>query len=211
MTQRSFATVTNGIRKFIRSLGLENMQSYQLRQASDEHDLVNALESIKYFYNSYVLMHKVHNPKTKGNPMSKVMEDTQKDMEEYLLRGTDERESMLKWMRNGAIYVLVVEPTIALLATLPKEDTSRADAVVDEVINMVNTSSAHSDHDDAVVAKEQIRHILAKYRELHPSVARTKQPVKPRKKRGRQEYSDPDDSPVERFNGNDTVEALDFN
>jgi hypothetical protein len=211
MTQRSFATVTDGIRKFIRALGLENMQSYQLRQVSDEHDLVSALESIKYFYNSYVLMHKVHSPKTKGNPLSKVMEDTQKDMEEYLLRGTDERESMLKWMKNGAIYVLVVEPTIALLATLPKEDTSHADAVVDEVINMVNTSTAHGDHDDAVVAKEQIRHMLAKYRELHPSVAKAKQPIKPRKKRSRQEYSEPDDGPIERFNVNDTVEALDFN
>jgi hypothetical protein len=211
MTQTNTSILTNGIRKFIRSLGLTNLQTYQLRQLSDEHDLVNALESIKYFYNSYVLLHEAHNPNTRGDPMSKVMEDTQKDMEEYLLRGTDERESMLKWMRNGAIYVLVVEPTLMLLAAVARDDTPQAITIVDEVINIVNTSIDYGDHDDAVVAREQIRHMLAKYRELHPSVAKAKQPGKPRKKRGRQEYSDPNDDPIERFNLSDTVEALDFN
>ena len=201
----------DGIRKFIRSLGIENLQTFQLRQLSDETDLINALESIKYFYNSYVLLHEVHNPKTEGDPMYKVIEDTQKDMEEYLLKGINERENMLKWFRNGAMYVLVVEPTIALLSTLSKDDTHRANDVIDVVINMVVTSDDYSDHDDAVVAREQIRHILAKYRELHPTVAQSKQPAKPRRKRGRQEYNDFDDDMVERSNVNDTIEALDFN
>lgn len=207
----STSNLPNGIRTFIRSLGLENLQAFQLRQQSDEPDLINALESIKYFYNSYVTLHEVHNPTTKGDPLSRVIEDTQKDMEEFMLKGTDERESMLKWSRNGGMYVLVIEPTIALLSTLTKSDTHRANGIIQEVITAVSTSDAYSDHDDAVVAREQIRHILAKYREHHPTVAQSKQPAKPRKRRGRQERDDPDEDFVERFNVNDMSEALDFN
>lgn len=204
--------VTDGIRKFIRALGRDDLQAFQLRQQADEHDLIDALSSVKSFYSSYLTMHEVHDSKVKDGAMSRVLEDTLKDMEEYLLKGTDERQNTIKWARNASMYVLVVEPTIQMLAPLTAYTSSQACAIVDSVIDEVVNTDAHGDHDDALVAREQIRHILATYREQHPSASRTKQQSKPKRKRGRQDYDMSEDDQNDRFSSADSsTEALDFN
>lgn len=193
---------SDGLRKFIRSLGL-NMQSYQLRQVSDESDLIDALNSVKYFFHSSISLH--------GSLTAAAIDDIRKDTEEYLLKGTTEQESTLKWFRNAAMYVLVVEPTITILCELTSDTLNQADNVIDTVINMVKTADVYGDHDDAIVAREQIRHIIAKYREAHSPKTSGKRPKKSKKKYTGFDYNEQDNEPFDKYNIDDAIEALDFN
>lgn len=193
---------SDGLRKFIRSLGL-NMQSYQLRQMSDEADLVDALESIKYYFHSYVSLHGALTPAA--------MDNVRKDMEEYMLKGANKQEDTLKWSRNAGMYVLVIDPTLTLLNELTITTAHLADDVVNKVITMVKEADMYGEHDDAVVAREQIRHIIAKYRETTPTVAQSKKPRKLRKRRVIADYADREEDNYNRFSSEDSNSTLDFN
>jgi hypothetical protein len=199
-------SIGDGIRKFIRSLGL-NMESYQIRQMSDENDLIDALQSIKYFFHSAIALHGSLNPAA--------MDDTRKDMEEYLLKGLTKQEDTLKWSRNAGMYLLVVEPTITLLCMLDPTTIHSANAIVDDVISKVKNTDAYSDHSDAVVAREQIRLIVSKYRAAHLAADKTKKVRKTKKKYASTEYGE-DESESEsesqfKYNTNESRDAIDFN
>jgi hypothetical protein len=170
---------------------------------SDENDLIDALQSIKYFFHSAIALHGSLNPAA--------MDDMRKDMEEYLLKGLTKQESTLKWSHNVGMYLIVVEPTIALLCMLDSTRIHAADGIVDDVINKIKTFDEYGDHGDAVVAREQIRAIVAKYREANLAADKTKKVRKSKKKYVPSEYGEDEAEPQFKYDTNESRDAVDFN
>ena len=162
-TLSEMSPITDGIRTFIRSLGVE-MTPKQLEQCASEQDLLEALSSIKMFFRS-----------------SSSLSEVQLDLEECLIRGMTPQEGALMRRRNLGMYLLVVEPLLKLFASYGyKELQANVDQIIDDVTFHIANFNDYGDTTDSLVATAQIKTMLDAYRALHQPAATQKKQSKTR-------------------------------
>lgn len=149
--------VRAGIRVFVRLFGLES-DPIQAKYASGESEVLDALDCVK------ILMHStkrfVGKQKHVGVTFDFV-DDVKKDMAEMLLLDEDQAVTAVKRKRHLPLYHLVVDPVTELFR---KYDHATAiqnvDTIIDYVAQTAFVEEDYGTYDDALVAREQVRHII---------------------------------------------------
>lgn len=156
-TPQELFPVQDGIRKFIRLLCLQ-VEDWQLRFVADECDLIMSLESVKLSFQQTSTMLGLR--KYQGQDYD-APEEVRRLQECYLLTGKDEQETARARRTYLTMYHIVIEPTITLFAKFDHATILQiADGVIDQIIEEVRNTDAYGSHDDALVAREQIRAIV---------------------------------------------------
>ncbi len=157
VSEVNFSTVNDGIRRLVRSFS-RPMEEYQKRQTINEEDVINALDSLEFFFcdtTGYLgrskYQHEAYN----------VCDDVQREMEELLIRGPDERKTILKRRLNLALFTLIIQPTIELFRQFTHADAmSVAPTIIDQVRTTFSNSTDYCSSDDAEVAYVSMRELI---------------------------------------------------
>lgn len=158
LTATETAELNQGIRTFNHLIGLLHDPLYG-RFTAEEQDLIAALESVKSAVEESRRMLGLQ--KYQGMAFD-VIRAVKADMTSFLLNGNDERHKMYMSKRNMPMYILVVEPTIDALSSYTHEEVLNvAPNLVDEVIQLVCSSTDYGDMDDAKVAQQLVRDLIA--------------------------------------------------
>lgn len=157
VSEVNFSTVNDGIRRLVRSFS-RPMEEYQKRQTINEEDVINALDSLEFFFcdtTGYLGRSKYQ------HEAYSVCDDVQREMEELLIRGPDERKTILKRRLNLALFTLIIQPTIELFRQFTHADAmSVAPTIIDQVRTTFSNSTDYCSSDDAEVAYVSMRELI---------------------------------------------------
>ena len=180
-------TVTaDGIRKFLRLTALIS-DPREVKWVRLEEDLVEALEVVAQTLVESARM--IGKQKYRGQPFD-LLEDTKKELEEYLLTGREPVHTALARKKNLMMYHLVVEPAIDSFKKYEPQDIAKhAEEDIKEMVEAVLETSVPSHYDDALVTRAQVREMIEK-RTAERKAAKPKR--KPARRRTKQK--EPEDT-----------------
>lgn len=171
------ASIQRGVNTFNHMVGLLSDPLHG-RFIAEEQDLVAALNSVRDAYKASERM--LGKQKYQGVPFN-AAEQVMKDMTSYLLTGRQESEDAYFRKRNLPMFVLVIEPTLALMKKFNHEEAlDKIDEVIDELIDLVNESVSYTMFDGGHQARVEVQALIAA-RELQKKLARESK-VRPKKK-----------------------------
>jgi hypothetical protein len=150
------AQLKEGIRRYIRLMGLiyDPNPLVWNKWFTDEGDVKAALRSVADAMKGTEPM--IGKRKYQGVDYNAPRE-VNKLLTTYLTSGKDSSESALLKKRNLPMFLLVIEPTIALFYKFDHPTMiANADAVVEDVCNLVDQCTDYGTYDDALVAQHQV-------------------------------------------------------
>lgn len=157
-TEAQCAEIHNGVRTFIRMIGLF-ADPLHGRFIAEEQDLIAALDSVR---DSFEMSRRMLGKRKYQGVDFNVTQQVLQDMSSYLLTGRDESELAYWRKRNLPMFHLVIEPTVRLLEGLSHmEALVVAPELIEDVIKMVHDCTDYGDYDDAVVAQHQVRQLIS--------------------------------------------------
>lgn len=159
-TDAELAPIKEGVRKFIRLLGLIHDPDPLVwnKWFTDEGDLKAALRSVAESMKATA--HMIGKRKYQGVDYDAPREVT-KDMHTFLLSGETDGEVATLRKRNLPMMILVIEPVIQLFYKFDHEQMiAVADELVGDVMTMIDESDAYSTYDDAIVARAQVQQLI---------------------------------------------------
>lgn len=163
-TPAQLLPITDGIRKFIRMMGLIHDPSplVYLKWLADESELKAAIWSVATAIKRTEPM--IGKRKYQGMDYDAPRE-VKKDLISFLTT-TSEGLSATLQKRNLPMYYLVVEPVINLFYTFPHEEMiANADKVAEAICEAIDQCTDYGTLDDALVAQQQARDIIRQHEE----------------------------------------------
>lgn len=163
-TEQELAPVHNGIRTFIRLLGMiYSDDPLQLKWLADEEDLKSALRSIAQQFKASEIM--LGKRKYQGIDYD-APNEVKKDLSTFLLTGRDERDEALQRKRYLPMYHLVIVPVCDLFYKYDhRMQIDIADKVIEELCAIIDNTDAYGTLDDALVAQAQVRQLITEKEE----------------------------------------------
>lgn len=168
------APVKEGIRKFVRLLGLIHDPDPLVwnKWFTDEGDLKAALRSVADAMKATA--HMISKRKYQGVDYDPPRE-VSKDMHTFLLSGETDGEIATLRKRNLPMMLLVIEPVIQLFYKFDHEQMiAVADQLVGDVMTMIDESDAYGTYDDALVARAQVQQLIRQRDELRKAATEVK-------------------------------------
>lgn len=156
-TDSEIAVLKDGIRKFIRLIGLY-VDPLQGKWVAEEQDAVAGLESVCFSMKQSVRM--LGKRKYQGLDFDHVNE-CKKDLMVYLLTGNTEATDAGEKKRNLPLYHLIIEPTIQAMSKYThQESIDYVDELTAEVAVMIRECNAYGTFEDALIAQAQIKTMI---------------------------------------------------
>ncbi len=179
-TEDQLQPVRSGIRTFIRLQGLIHDPNPLVwgKWLADEDDLKMELQSVvEAFKKTQSMVGK----RKYQNVDFDAPKEVSKDLMLFMTMSHDGTESATLRKRNLPMYHLVVEPVIQLFYQFSHQEMiDNAQAVIDGVIELIDTSTDYGSYDDALVAQAQVAAMIREREEARKAAAEAK-----RKKRRR--------------------------
>lgn len=156
-TDSEIAVLQDGIRKFIRLIGLY-VDPLQGKWVAEEQDAYAALESVCFSMKQSERM--LGKRKYQGLDFDHINE-CKKDLMVYLLTGNTEATDAGEKKRNLPLYHLIIEPTIQAMSKYTHtEAIELCTEVTAEVAAIIKACDAYGTFEDALIAQAQVKTMI---------------------------------------------------
>lgn len=164
--------IAAGIHTFVKLTALRE-QPHEIKYIQDEFDLLEALDITKTFLLDTSSM--LGKQKYKGHPTFDFVNDVKENLEELYLTGQTPQQAAIARKKYGAMYNLVIEPTIEMMRVFDHgQALQQADPVINQVKHLVLNNETLTNYDDAIVNREIIRNMIAAREEVRKQSKRSR-------------------------------------
>lgn len=171
LTTADLANVRSKSRVFARLLGLD-AEPLQFKYSSSETDAYHALDCANHLLKGTRRF--IGRTKHVGKAFDFV-EDIKADMVEMLLLDDDAAKTAVKRKRHLPLFYLIVEPALETLRRFShSEAVEHADALFDNIKDVMFHEDDYGTYDDAVVAQAQVKQVIRAHEEQAKIAATTR-------------------------------------